>query len=1126
MKPIRLTVAGLHSFREKQTIEFEKLCEGGLFGIFGPTGSGKSSILDAMTLALYGNVERAANNTHGIMNHAENDLSVSFTFELVNANGKKRYTVERSFKRSDELRVKTTLSRLIEEGEERIVLADKARDVDEQIKQLLGLEMKDFTRAVVLPQGKFAEFLSLKGAERRQMLQRLFNLERYGDELNKKLKNKLAKAATKLEAIRAEQAGLGDASKETLDEQKRQLRELERELERQQQQLKQIKERYERDKQLWQWQQEKENIEKQLEICRQEEETIALLEKKQKRAEEAERLLPYVQQYEQAKQEVEKWEKEIVTVEKQLRVAQQQYEQAAEAYRFIRAKKSEEEPKWLQKKEQLLQARQTLERMQQIEREINELHKQMEEASAQEEKAKRAFQQLSDLYERALEKQKVLKEQWQQKQVDVQVKERLYRAYEEKREIQALDQMLQELKEEWQQKQNRYDQLVKMENAHAEQWTNIKKKWMAQFKKVEMLYHRVCEREGQLEKLLNKLKQKQKQVEQERIRHVASMLAEKLSDGKPCPVCGSTHHPAPAQKMGDHVDEQQMAEWSELLEQGQTLIQPFQSLKIQLEQLAEMIMQEEKEPFVMLSNVEKIKKEVESEQSGSIAEQFHILSVEIKAMHQDYLQYREETNEMLRQLRTFEKQQHDLSHQLTTLQQELNERMDKYNERARLREERMKKWKEMYNDISSETIEQTIKKLNDDEKEAQSLQERIDKSVLYLEEKSAEREKLKEIWQQLERKKMECSSLLQMKRQQYEEYERALPVSINWRQLDHSLAEVEQQLMQLQRQEEETYEKWNAIQGQYQSLQANKQAAQLALVESEKRFEQARAQWNEQLQWSAFATNDEVRQALLTADEKATIAQRVAQYREKWLKWQNEWQRLTEVMNGEEIREEQWVETERLHQEAQEQTTELIKRVASVKTKVDELMEKHARFQELERQRSDVERLVNQYRELQNVLRGNSFVEFIAEEQLIHVTRDASERLGALTRQRYAIEVDSEGGFIIRDDANGGVRRPVTTLSGGETFLTSLSLALALSAQIQLRGEYPLQFFFLDEGFGTLDGELLDVVISALERLQSNEMAIGVISHVQELRARLPKRLIVEPAEPSGRGTRVKLEIM
>src|SRR5690606_35793701 len=125
---------------------------------------------------------------------------------------------------------------------------------------------------------------------------------------------------------------------------------------------------------------------------------------------------------------------------------------------------------------------------------------------------------------------------------------------------------------------------------------------------------------------------------------------------------------------------------------------------------------------------------------------------------------------------------------------------------------------------------------------------------------------------------------------------------------------------------------------------------------------------------------------------------------------------------------------------------------------------------------------------------------------------------------RYAIEVDSAGGFIIRDDANGGVRRPVGTLSGGETFLTSLSLALALSAQIQLRGKYPLEFFFLDEGFGTLDPDLLETVVAALEKLHMDRLTVGVISHVPELRARLPRRLIVQGANVSGGGSTVLME--
>ena len=140
------------------------------------------------------------------------------------------------------------------------------------------------------------------------------------------------------------------------------------------------------------------------------------------------------------------------------------------------------------------------------------------------------------------------------------------------------------------------------------------------------------------------------------------------------------------------------------------------------------------------------------------------------------------------------------------------------------------------------------------------------------------------------------------------------------------------------------------------------------------------------------------------------------------------------------------------------------------------------------------------------------------------MAQHASERLKQLTRNRYALELSADGRFVMRDDFNGGVRRPATTLSGGETFLTSLSLALALSTQIQLQGQYPLEFFFLDEGFGTLDPELLDVVMNTLEKLHMENMTIGVISHVPELRQRLQRRLVVQPAEPAGRGTRVVVE--
>jgi len=75
-----------------------------------------------------------------------------------------------------------------------------------------------------------------------------------------------------------------------------------------------------------------------------------------------------------------------------------------------------------------------------------------------------------------------------------------------------------------------------------------------------------------------------------------------------------------------------------------------------------------------------------------------------------------------------------------------------------------------------------------------------------------------------------------------------------------------------------------------------------------------------------------------------------------------------------------------------------------------------------------------------------------------------------------------------------------------------------------LKGQSPLEFFFLDEGFGTLDSNLLDNVLDSLERLSDKERVIGVISHVPEMRARISRRLIVTPPSEDGAGSKVKVE--
>ena len=137
-------------------------------------------------------------------------------------------------------------------------------------------------------------------------------------------------------------------------------------------------------------------------------------------------------------------------------------------------------------------------------------------------------------------------------------------------------------------------------------------------------------------------------------------------------------------------------------------------------------------------------------------------------------------------------------------------------------------------------------------------------------------------------------------------------------------------------------------------------------------------------------------------------------------------------------------------------------------------------------------------------------MEFIAEEHLQNVTHNASARLLSLTMGKYFLRYN--GGFFVGDNLNGGTLRGVHTLSGGEVFLVSLSLALALSEEICARSSRPMEFFFLDEGFGTLDSTLVDTVMDSLEKLRNEHFAIGIISHVEELKHRIEKKISVEKA--------------
>jgi exonuclease SbcC len=145
-------------------------------------------------------------------------------------------------------------------------------------------------------------------------------------------------------------------------------------------------------------------------------------------------------------------------------------------------------------------------------------------------------------------------------------------------------------------------------------------------------------------------------------------------------------------------------------------------------------------------------------------------------------------------------------------------------------------------------------------------------------------------------------------------------------------------------------------------------------------------------------------------------------------------------------------------------------------------------------------------------LQAKRFEQWLLNQALAQLVADASVRLRELSSQAYSLEVDEAGAFQVVDHRNADELRSARTLSGGETFLASLALALSLAdhvAQLASGTSARLDALFLDEGFGTLDHDTLDVVAVALEELGAQGRTVGLVTHVRELAERMPVRFEV-----------------
>lgn len=1209
MKPLLLKLEGLNSFAEEQVVDFDLLTSRGIFGIFGPTGSGKSTILDAMTLALYDEIARG---TKEFINEDVGKTKIYFKFEIKNSTSREIYVVERSYKMQKSGTIAKTV-RFYREDEPEI-LADKLRDVNEAIQNLIGMDYKDFTCSVVLPQGKFSRFLILQGKERADMLEHIFHLETYGKEMEEKIKKRKERLTGQMQEKRGQLMPYEGIDPKQLSQEEQKLQndlELQKkwtlELEGEAEQLKQLEQVWQKNVRLKDQMAEYQE----LQTRRMDYERLKI---QLEQADHAEILLPLLRNY----QKEAEYLQELVQMTEQKAEACQKQEQLVDCYRKkypeFSERTAEEQHRALVRKERELEdaahLKQELERLVCTWKEKCQLliqtgeglsacktsiqekeeKKVRQERSLVRQKQEIAMKHLPSFYKEAVrkgaewEKEEFLcQRQMEERFLDLEKGRNMEKELQKTRTQLNLEKQQQEreladcerkelelqkhsvwpvrlskaiFEELWQLtvsgKQQKKTEAGDLEIPDLFTLGTLSvqaKEAVRLYKNLEEDYHQCCE---QLEQIFQEKDQKQKQLEetslicqktQERLNEVtekleewkrlnlSAFLAETLTDGMPCPVCGSVHHPQKAihaeqdiTRQLEQAKEQLKQKWEEL---EQTRSQQQNRLSI-LEELRQTTQRRKEELGHQMGSCtgEILEKQCrmldeELEQKKTAEE---VLQKELQKIQKKKQEIAVGISEISGQVSVTESKQMRLCEDLNKWEQEYKEGEQKISEyqkniqglRNQLstqagiqsqRSQEMKKQIEAQMEVSFQQQERWMLQMEKEKERLERQQEETQEQVTRLERDLViQKEKLQNLESQKERLTYQAEEEKKQAENQQKKLDQILgDKDLNTYQMDITAY---RKGLEEQKKADQIYEEQKKV-----------------LKEQKRRCQSQEEECRIQMETYRFQEIQEVMDATMEAAERQKGKEQVRRYEELLRSLKQEIEDLSKEVGNCTLREEELLEKQSNLKEKQQEKEQLVQENAILK---EQIRQKKEQLQAAEGIRKDYEQLeakMQQLEDLAKILKGKKFVQYLAGRQLAYITAEASKRLGQITGERYGLTLEHENFKIVDHACGGAVREPVT-LSGGEMFLTSFSLALALSSRIQMKNQAPLEFFFLDEGFGTLDRNLIDVVMTSLERLHEEHLHVGLISHVEELKERIPVHLTVTPASPKVHGTRVKVEFL
>ena len=594
-----------------------------------------------------------------------------------------------------------------------------------------------------------------------------------------------------------------------------------------------------------------------------------------------------------------------------------------------------------------------------------------------------------------------------------------------------------------------------------------KAEWAVAADRKEKRAQRVQALEGELQKAKNQEAEALEELagcRNEDLRQTVRSLRKALKEGQPCPVCGSVHHGSSGffqAESEEQKEELHLTAQMEILEERSQHLQEKVS-KIQLN----------------LSS-EKAKLETEEEQVQTLLEKAESLEMELKQLVQQMAEQGNHGQPDWDFTQTFQMQQSRI-YQMDKTTEDLRNRQNRAEEAA-------KKLEESWEAVRKKKAENELKQAKSETEKAQA------EGRLY----------------QL---KTEISSLIG-------EVEAAsLELTRTVKQIERIQAEVKnrQQVFEEKRQAAEARQEALKV-GQAEQFfaQSGEKEAQKQLSEAILNCKRLHAQ----METASASVDAAIKTWGLTKEEIEKRKEAVSRYCEETARITSLIAEKDVQIQGRHLSEEEWkqaaAEKKQIEIVMEEKRTEGVRLSDGLETGRKRLKEKNDILKEYQK-KEHRQALVLQ---LEKLIKGKRFVEYAAREKLHYVSREASVLLRQLSCGNYELECNEQGHFQIVDFKNGGVRRFVNTLSGGEVFLASLSLALALSSQIQLNSHASLELFFLDEGFGTLDDNLLDIVMDAMENLRSlSSRAIGLITHVEKIQNQIPVKLLVKPAESGGKG--------